>query len=532
MTNGWLSLKSWFRSNVTAELLRQLLLGVLVFALVGEFAGFIGDLHSFVAPRGIVEAHDNDSGKMVEVTERTHWWNDTGFRYYGPLYFRVAHTFEMMSPWPRLGTAVDAAEFPEESAHFSLLLTSLVGLFALAAAIALQIGGPLELQLLFVWISVPLFLQDPTWRSYLWTAHPDLLLAAFCVFGFWFLTRWLAERKFLNAACWSWAAALSTKASTLFFLPGLGVLVWLLTEDWTPNLKKILKTGLIAYLIIGFPTNLDVVGTAQTLGKVARFSDGFSWTAFIDWWHLLFLQAGPALAVAGFAALWVPAPRSRFLWPQWFAALAAIQSAFFLISLKNVELVHEHYVIPFAALTVISTVWLLRVMPWRGRFPRPQWLQPNLISFVLLTILGMFTVPPLTATWREGLAKALVCRPTYEKVYQFALGELQRGATVLATPYTPLPVRDEKHVTISWVWPQKVLAESSAPLFVMSHSYASRFLVDEASAYVQKNNPEWLESRQFFKALEASQDFTDAAHRRWHQEMTPECSLSVWKRLD
>src|SRR5687768_1913278 len=71
------------------------LLAAALLAQVAHHTQLIGD---FMDHRAVIEAHDNDAGEMIRVTEKTRWYNDNGFRYYTPLYFRLAHTLAALAP--------------------------------------------------------------------------------------------------------------------------------------------------------------------------------------------------------------------------------------------------------------------------------------------------------------------------------------------------------------------------------------------------------------------------------------------------
>ena len=90
-------------------------------ALAAQFLSFVPLISGFMDHRSIVEAHDNDAGKMVEVGGNSRWYNDNQFRYYGPLYFRIANTLHSVAPTFSGKYLTDSREAQEESVHFYLM---------------------------------------------------------------------------------------------------------------------------------------------------------------------------------------------------------------------------------------------------------------------------------------------------------------------------------------------------------------------------------------------------------------------------
>lgn len=126
----------------------------------------------------IVFATNNDASVAITVATQTRWFNDNGWRPYGPLYYRLAHSLSGMVPYYKAQSAIPQ-EANQVNHHFSLMLVSLVSLlltcFFIAGLFGLEGAEKIGLASLFL----SLFLLNRTFSRYVLVAHPDFLLTFF-----------------------------------------------------------------------------------------------------------------------------------------------------------------------------------------------------------------------------------------------------------------------------------------------------------------------------------------------------------------
>lgn len=511
---------------------------ILFVALIVQFQSLMPLLSHFMDHRAIIEAHDNDAGKMVEVAENSRWYNDNYFRYYGPLYFRIVNTFDFISPTNSGRYDLSTRESKEESLHFYLLFTSVLGVYLIALCCSFLVSNRWDYRMLFLLFFVPILLYHPIWLQFLFTAHPDFLLMGLCALSTLLTIRMLQSHlasEHVKWAAYSWGLALSTKLSSLFFMPGIGILLFLYTKNksalWQ-KCKEFLKYACISYFVIGFPQNLDIGGSLKKLFKLSEFSAGFTLDSFINWWGYFGSQSVyPLLFILGFYLFFGNTKRKTEDFRINFLSFLFLNLGLFIITTRTLELVHYYYVMPFVAAFLISTFLLLEYLPnnFFEKILTSETAQRLTITAIILiaAYLQLFSFQEAKAMQR----KMLTCRPTYQSTYNLIQEQLAAGAKIIATPYTPVPIDENSNVDIDWELNFDTVQKNMPQLLVFNNGYYARYTESaDPSNYVKINNPDWQKTREFYLSFEKKNDVNLNVIGHWKKISEDRCSLEIWQK--
>jgi hypothetical protein len=509
---------------------------VLVLSLLfAQGISFAGRLGLFSTHQAIVEAIDNDAGEGVRVGLRSHWIGDNNFRYYGPLYYRIANTLSLgtLSPGEKIEGAPNLEV--ERRIHFALLLLSLASLYALTWALCGVFTRDLILRATGVFMLVPAFMVNETWMRYLYIVHPDLFLAFLCAAGTIASIRMGQNpdepRNWKWAAFW-WGLALSTKLSALFLMPMQLAFLWKdgVAATWG-RVKKFTLFALSVYLLVGFPQNFDFLQNLRVLLSFSQYAGGLTWEGFLSWWGPWADQMRwPLLGLFGF---WIVTrgfskDEERITHLRWWWLPLAV-SGLFLLSLRSLELSHDYYVFPFVASALAAIVMLAR----NFHFPALQ--NGKALRAILILIGFAMTLPGFqqgNATNQKILANVRQCQASFEKIYDYGRQHFEGERRVYATPYTPVP-RDE-FVEIDWTMDFGAMEKYDPQLMIFNASYYGRYTEkDEVDPYVQKNNDHWKATQEFFRSFKGKSEVTAPNGQKWVKKKGTDfeaCSNEVWER--
>ncbi|MBK8574731.1 MAG: glycosyltransferase family 39 protein [Elusimicrobia bacterium] len=234
----------------------------------------------------IVFATNNDASVAITVATQTRWFNDNGWRPYGPLYYRLAHSLSGMVPYSKAQSAIPQ-EANQVNHHFSLMLVSLVSLlltcFFIAGLFGLEGAEKIGVASLFL----SLFLLNRTFSRYVLVAHPDFLLTFFTSLLFVSAHRFLKDptNLALTFIGVTFGLMLSTKITAILFLPGI---FWILfcSKSWRGNLKNYLNFGLgstATYFLVGYPQNFKIQETLAFLKTQSQHSKIADATSIGEW---------------------------------------------------------------------------------------------------------------------------------------------------------------------------------------------------------------------------------------------------------
>lgn len=527
--------------------LRWILAAIVLGLLITQATSFASRLGLASSHQAIIEAIDNDSGEGIRVGQRSYWFWDNHFRYYGPLYYRVANTlsFGAVSPGPPTPGPVELGA--ERQMHFALILLSLISLYALAWVLCAQLTNDVILRGIGVFLLLPSFMAAEFWSFYLYTVHPDLFLAFLCAAGM------IASIKMGqdpdHPVRWKWAAlwwglALATKLSALFLMPMQLFFVW--KNGWKatwPRIRRFALFALSVYVLVGFPQNLDFAQNLRVLFSFSKYSGPFSVESFVDWWTLWGTQIlWPVVSLFGFWLITrafsssagssgngdVVEGEAEIVRGQvWWIPLAVSGLAIF--SVRSLELAHDYYVFPFVAAALGAIVMLAK--PWRFGF-----LQRSSFGRILLVVAGVaLTIPggqKGNAQNLHALSQQRTCQESFQRAFDVGRTVVDQGRKVFATPYTP--VSRHQNVDIDWEMNLARMNEAKPELMMFNPSYYARYTdQDEVAPYVQKNNDHWKSTQEFFRTFRGQTEVTLAGGQIWRKIQNPEfqrCQIEIWEK--
>ena len=527
LTYIWLFLKQYCVQINTV--LFALALGIQFFSVLPLISGFMDH-------RSIVEAHDNDAGKMVEVALRSRWYNDNNFRYYGPLYFRIANTFHSIVPASSGRYEMASAEASEESIHFYVLLTSLMGLFLLGFCCACLVSEKWEIRSLLTLFLMAAFLHHPVWSQYLFTAHPDHLLTGLVALSTLLTIRSFQKKlddKSLAIAGFSWGLTICTKLSSLFFLPGWIALLFYFQKDrlrFKAALKKLVLFAAAGYFLIGFPQNIDIWGSLKKMLNLSEFSSTPTWVTFADWWNHVGGQAmWPAIVIV-IGIIFFGSKIREFNFKQQVVLFLLMNLGLFILTLRSLELSHAYYVMPFVGTLLIALIILLNQISLHSLIfssKPPIFLQSGLLLlFIFGSHFNLFQFATAAATQKS----LLNCRPHFQEVYGLSKKALADNKSILATPFTPVPLETEL-VKVDWELNFETLTKLQPKLLVFNRSYYARYTDSlDVSKYVQLTNSDWSTTQKFYMRFLNQTDVNAGSAGQWHKVYSDQCSLEVWEK--
>jgi hypothetical protein len=485
--------------------------------------------------RPVIAAIDNDASNAIDVAQRSRWYNDNGFQSYGPVYFRLAHTFSaLLTPISEPGN-LTPAEAETKAVHFALLLVSLVSLYGLslllAALVAGTTWGAFTLSTLFMWA----FLHSPVWQRFLLRAHPDTLLsflvavAALLTFRLW---RAPANVWLFRLSAWAWGLALATKFSTALFLPW--VMIWFVLPPTRNGFVKAARFAghlAVAYLVIGFPQNFGALRTLRFLIYQSSYSKPATWASVTDWFAIwgnqilapLVLSVALAIALFGWSRTVSSSSGSRMVWLQ---TLSLAFGPFALMATQEVIVNHDHYMMPLVATQIVLLISFAEIL--LPRSPRLSGLRAGL-GLIVATTLIFVLVGAVPRSLGSMLSQQLACRGEAREVFKRITEAQQQGLEIYGDPYAP--VLNRSGVSSSWTTNVAYVAEGEFDLMILNAPYYNRYYHDEGAEYASRYNPDLQSSREFYDLFKGKTSSSSPALGTWERLAQYECGWEIWRKV-
>ena len=367
---------------------------VLVLALLLQWSVFSSRLWQRADPTSIVGVSDNDSAAGIDVTQRTWLLGDNGWRTYGPIYYRLASVARWWVDWetdPLIPGDQPHELHTEKRLHFILMLINLFSCFALAWILSSLLLASTSWRMAFVFVFVPILLSNEVRAHLLLLAKPDALFSSLtALFLSYFFCHYRTIRENSRSYEFKIAAFLlgvtaATKLTVLMFFPALALaLVHYPAMKDLRNLtlsvlwEKHLKTGAVFfswvlgfYLLVGFPSTFDFLGSLEFLRTQSRNMSWGDWNFFGVWMQLFSADlTKPILIFLTFAVL---RPQSELndvtlkssCWmPWWGVFLFLILSCLQLVSKKLLP-PFEWYPFPFSVGWMVFSILVINLVHLR-----------------------------------------------------------------------------------------------------------------------------------------------------------------------
>ena len=488
---------------------------------------------------GVVSSQDLDAGRSIKTSLESSWYNFHDTFGYGVLYFRIANSIQGFIP-NKYPASDDPNEKNEQRIHFSLCLISLLSLAGISTAVTSLIIKKLPFRLLSIIIINGTFFSNSMWVNYIFRVHPDILLS--------FLTCLLVvvskrisgskvEIPGFYALAFLSAAALSTKQSFLYFLPGLiFIRIPPFNKDRILQILHLFFLITIMYWIIGFPQNFRIDQNLSFLLNQSRYSLFPTFASVTEWITLLLDQSFLPIVVItvlstvlGEEAKSENTDEKKSLGRTWILVSIPI---LFLLSRKIIS-AHAHYTLPNAsmilaayALSIRSTrlSWILKL---KKRFERNS--IRNVFALLLLFVFHLtigITPPNVDTVLGNVMGDRLDARQTYSIEKEHA----DSGKKILVEGYTPF---DHSHPNIRYYGLLSIslarFQEFNPDVVVLNAGQLPRIMEGEKpSDYMIQDRENYRNLRDFYSIFYKKTYATDSLGQEWRITYTDANQVQIW----
>lgn len=484
----------------------------------------------------IIFATNNDASVAITVATQTRWFNDNGWRPYGPLYYRIAHSLSGMVPYYKAQNAIPQ-EANQVNHHFSLMLVSLVSLLLTCYFIAglFRLEGVEKIGVTSLFLSV--FLLNRSFSRYVLVAHPDFLLTFFTSLLLVCVHRFLNDptNLALTLIGVTFGLMLSTKITAILFLPGIFWILFFRSNGWRGNLKNYLNFGLgstASYFLVGCPQNFKIQETLAFLNTYSQHSKMADAASLGEWIRLFahqFWMPSSLALILCFAVskrqdvdvsdekrLGNSGKIKLFLF-GFFPILALVSRQF--------NSPHDYYTIPFGVLFLM----VLSVLLGEGFTPGFLSKFAGLRKTLFLLLIPFFAAR--SNTYFASVVKEETANRSYYREIQSWISEkAKQGETVLLTSYVPMPY-DSTGIVVDTAFTFEKLKGTHYSAMALNKSMYSRYLVgDQPSDYVLVDfkTRDWRPVREFFQYFNDGVDVKTPDGKEWHL-VSDRCNIQLWQ---
>jgi hypothetical protein len=493
---------------------------------------------------------DGDATRHTELAMKASLFADLGWYGYGPFYYKFAYLLAALFPNVFLYD-INSTAFHQSSAVTALSLSHIVFIYCYSLSLGKLARLPKEVVPLFVITIVALIFSNNTLLRYNFRAYPDATLAALLglAYAVALIERGkagLAKSLPIIASMIFWAAAVQTKISAAFFLPGLLVL-WL---DSRPFISKrnvlFCLTPAVLALAFGYPQNLATLEAwAKVGGTGMTHSLPISHETIFFFLQNFWAQVQQPLVALCLICLFYPVSKAQnnlnVIRLTGTCALGIlIPLAFFLAFPLSSPT--EHYPMTLAYVSLVLAIAVLHRFTctfWsfaEKKVPRTiaftsnaHWIVALVVSVVFLKSALPHYLPlkliPLTE-------KVSVCS---EQLQNFENVLFKIHGRVFATPYTISYHDTPKHLELRTRWWQPRISglEKDVKGLIINRRFMSRFL--SKSAEQQRYNRTTFddallaEITAFAGIISSQTTFTDSFGRKWDKQSAyPACQFELW----
>lgn len=500
-------------------------------ALFSQFSTVSYYLAKHASPRDIVGTYSDDGGAGIRTATRTTWWKGNHFYPYGNVYYRIVHTFNDLAPKTFPLENLPEEQKEEKSNHYSLMIVSLLSLYALAFLFASQIAKSLLGRLAATFVLVTSLLQAGVWLKYILIPHPDhtlaFMIAAAAILSAKFMEK-PESKLFFNASAAMWGVATATKFTTILLYPAiLFLFVFPFSKDKVSlnNIKRFAQYVLVMFLsyqIIGFPQNLMMHKHISFLLWQSHYSVSPDMQSTMEWLTLGWQQIRfPALAIFLLAALLAPRSERQptkkvvifFLLP-----LAVLFS-------RKITSAHEHYPIPFVAMTLTGLVVLLPQLNFQRFFNR----KTKIAGLTALLAAAMFFLNPrMEKTLAQQEMVISECFDEAKTVASILFEKQNKSELVMVDPYFPVGDRNKEHIR-KWGYSLVSLENPELSAIGLREKFYQRYLSPAPKTEQPDQVKVWDEKTAFYKLFHNNEEVFYKG-QVWRRIYHDQCGFSVFEK--
>jgi hypothetical protein len=523
-------------------------IAIAALAIVVQFSTIAGVLFLKTDSRAVIATVDDDSAAGIGNAEKTYLINDNGTRVYGPVYYRITSILRNFGI-NEFADGYTSQEHRERSIYFHLMLVNLIGIYLGGFFLMRLLTSRLDFQLLGTWALTGAFLANEMRSLLLFMGKPDHLFTAFVTLALLWTWKWLkagTEPNFQsNEFRWmtfSWALAMSTKLTAVFFLPGLMLLFFSKSARvWFKNFKPFVIGMILFYFLVGFPQNFDFWRNLDYLIHQNSQASPVSFEFFRDQWLRLFVQDFKLpLLMLLILILFLGDTRKeegtswkligKFSLPFLFGTL-------WLIS-KQTRAPFQWYTFPFtnAGLILFCLFCLkaLSLLPVKWNEKWNQVKQHIYYPAFAFLILPVFVNPLPLQVWKSNSLNSS-CRKEARDFQVVVNEKAGKGQIILADPYVPYSREfHDKTILMSYeMTPDKI--ETLHPKYIaLKRSYYMIYLPkSEGGAETPVTHIQDLEqTRNFYRIFFQKSEGKDPGGHTWKKIYEDACTFELWEKVD
>jgi len=542
-------IKTWFNKlilflDIKSQDFDLWLKWILGLVVLFHFLNISGLLWTYSVPRTVLMGYDEDSSYGVETAIKTNPINHNGSTTYGPLYYRLTWPAKIFLSNNYTNQSESNDENLQRTVFFTLLTLNLLALFA-ACFMTMRLFTPdIKWQFLGTSLLVSAVLQNEYRNLILFMAKPDYVLCFFVSLGAFYTFNFINNKDQIGdyrKMAFFWACALSTKLTSILFLPGF-IFVFFQKElkGLLKSVSRFAKHLIVFYFVIGFPQNLDIGGYLKYLRQQSSYTSFVDWNFLTEKWIPLFYSdlAKPILILI---LLFFVVPYKK----QFLSAKKLISFLIFctlptlLILTKKIPNLFEWYTFPFVHVFLIGFVVLLVYLKNQKYFQWLKWINPQEKSNRILLLLAFVIIPSthglLPIQTYERYKKQLVCRTEIIQVKNILDQKMSEGLKVLSDPGLPYDLKFH-NVLISPEWDMSIdfLKDPNYKIIALKKSYYNMYLPAEEGGsgsfvgHIQDKNKPY----QFYKIFSNQTEITDPYGNKWKKFYSDSCSYELWQKID
>lgn len=509
----------------------KILLWVLCCWALGMWSSQAARLWTLAQPLHQLQALDNDSAAAVEVSLRTRFYNDNGWRTYGPVYYKIQTLGRWLLSWSNDPQLSDPDQIEEKKVHFILMLINLASLWGFVWLLSGCITREVTWRISFLVGWIPILLHHSVRAEMVSLAKPDLL---FCFLFAFACLQWVnylenPTLRALKKMSGAFGLASATKLASLYFLPAFLTGLLRRSEN-SPRFLKRLQTFVLsagtAYFAFGFVETWDVPGTLQYLIPQSRNTRWGDWEFLKIWGHLsardlqwtslgilIFVCAAPRFGDSKLK-------KSTLLWAWSLLALASFQ-----LFSKRMNPPYEWYPLPFWNGFFLLLAWSLK--NWLSPFLLPNW------TSLLFPLAVSQLFPSSSKLWDSKMISQASCREPIQKIYD-RLAVLAESKRILADPMIPYPRRyHDRKIWGPWDLHWKIVEARGAQVLALRKDTIANYLPrgegGTEQAIIHTENLEMNREfyRNFFHPLPGLR-ILDPLGQNWKLDQEFDCGFQIW----
>tara|TARA_B100000315_G_scaffold224301_1_gene229719 strand:- start:3433 stop:5277 length:1845 start_codon:yes stop_codon:yes gene_type:complete len=526
--------------KIGSKVLCDLFLTVIILLLlVSQFSHMTSALYNNTDNQGVIYMENPDAGICIHHAKNSKWFIDNSTVGYGPFYFRLAYSLKDFSFSPDK-LEEESQESLEKRTHFSLIFISLLALYGISFLIATALIADMQLRLLGVLLVGAGFLDIDKWLEYTFTAHPDLLLSGLVSLFFFFLYKSKVEsgEGYLYLGAFVGGAALSTKMTFLFFLPGLIFLeLPPFNRDKIIKLIKLYSLILISYFTIGFPQNFFISRNLNFIFDQSQMSVAPTWESFFDWWLLLLKYSWlPFVMIVILFIVFSESQSSNtnrdksLIWRIWVVTFIPF---FFLLTRKIISS-YARYTLPHASALLMALAITLPALNWKWLSHLRIWFNNDTMkwSAAVILLLGLYftigVVPAKVSHFAHDQVAREVVRTTYKVINSYA----DKGKKVFVEAYIPYRHGHENIVTSGHLTATLDLFNEHDPDIIAVNVHQMPHIMEGArpSDYMIVGRENYEEIRRYYGLFYNKSETVDPWGRKWIKTYEDLRGVQIWEK--